>query len=137
MKTILVVAVVVGLIGCTSKSGSNQQAKLAPEKQILAPQLLVKKRDSGAVVIKRDGSFTGNACLSRVYINGKPVADLDTSQEVIVYPSPGQYVISTLPKDFCAGSMSAQSAEVDAGSTLTFRIGYATDGDFGIYPSAH
>ena len=137
MKTMLIVAVVVGLVGCTSKSGSNQQAKLAPQKQILAPQLLVKKRDSGAVVIKRDGSFTGNSCLSRVYINGKPVADLDTSQEVIVYPSPGEYVISTLPKDFCAGSMSAQSAEVDAGSTLTFRIGYATDGDFGIYPATH
>ena len=137
MKTMLVVAVIIGLVGCTPKSGSEQQAKLAPEKQILAPQLLVKKRDSGAVVIKRDGSFTGNSCLSRVYINGKPVADLDTSQEVIVYPSPGEYVISTLPKDFCAGSMSAQSAEVDAGSTLTFRIGYATDGDFGIYPSTH
>ncbi|MDU5454160.1 hypothetical protein [Pseudescherichia vulneris] len=137
MKKILIAVVVVGLIGCTSKSGSNQQAKLAPQKQILAPQLLVKKRDSGAVVIKRDGSFTGNSCLSRVYINGKPVVDLDTSQEVVVYPTPGEYVISTLPKDFCAGSMSAQSAEVDAGSTLTFRIGYATDGDFGIYPSTH
>ncbi len=137
MKTVLVVAVAIGLMGCTPKSGSDQQAKLAPQKQILAPQLLVKKRDSGAVVIKRDGSFTGNTCLSRVYINGKPVADLDTSQEVIVYPSPGEYVISTLPKDFCSGSMSAQSADIDAGSTLTFRIGYAPDGDFGIYPSSH
>jgi len=137
MKTMLIVAVTVGLIGCTSKSESNQQAKIAPQKQILDPQLLVKKRDSGAVVIKRDGSFTGNTCLSRVYINGKPIADLDTSQEVIVYPSPGEYVISSLPKDFCVGGMSAQSADVDAGSTLTFRIGYATDGDFGIYPSSH
>lgn len=135
MKTMLIVAVVVGLVGCTSQSGSNQQAKIAPQKQILTPQLLVKKRDSGAVIIKRDGSFTGNTCLSRVYLNGKPVADLDTSQEVIVYPSPGDYVISTLPKDFCGGSMSAQTAEVDTGSTLTFRIGYATDGDFGIYPA--
>lgn len=135
MKAMLIVAMVVGLVGCTSQSGSNQQVKLAPQKQILDPQLLVKKRDAGAVVIKRDGSFTGNTCLSRVYINGKPVADLDTSQEVIVYPSPGNYVISTLPKDFCSGGMSAQSANVDAGSTLTFRIGYATDGDFGIYPA--
>ncbi len=136
MKTMLLVAVVAGLIGCTSKSGSNQQAKIAPQKQILNPQLLVKTKDSGAVVIKRDGSFAGNTCLSRVYINGKPVADLDTSQEVIVYPSPGEYVISTLPKDFCGGGMSAQSAEVDTGSTLTFRIGYANDGDFGIYPAS-
>lgn len=135
MKTMLIVAIVVGLTGCTSPSGSNKQAKVAPQKQILNPQLLVKSKDSGAVVIKRDGSFTGNTCLSRVYLNGKPVADLDTSQEVIVYPSPGDYVISTLPKDFCGGGMSAQSAEVDAGSTLTFRIGYAADGDFGIYPA--
>jgi len=136
MKKMLVVAVVVGLVGCTSQSGSNQQAKIAPQKQILAPQLLVKKRDSGAVVIKRDGSFTGNTCLSRVYINGKPIADLDTSQEVIVYPSPGEYVISTLPKDFCGGGISTQSADVDAGSTLTFRIGYANNGDYGLYPAA-
>lgn len=135
MKKMLVVAVVVGLVGCTSHSGSNQQAKIAPQKQILAPQLLVKKRDSGAVVIKRDGSFTGNSCLSRVYINGKPIADLDTSQEVIVYPSPGEYVISTLPKDFCGGGISTQAADVDAGSTLTFRIGYANNGDYGLYPA--
>ncbi|WP_312209700.1 hypothetical protein [Pseudescherichia sp.] len=135
MKKMLVVAVVVGLVGCTSQSGSNQLAKIAPQKQILAPQLLVKKRDSGAVVIKRDGSFTGNTCLSRVYLNGKPVADLDTSQEVIVYPSPGDYVISTLPKDFCGGGISTQSADVDAGSTLTFRIGYANNGDYGLYPA--
>ena len=55
MKKILIAVVVVGLIGCTSKSGSNQQAKLAPQKQILAPQLLVKKRDSamGALQVIR------------------------------------------------------------------------------------
>lgn len=136
MKSMLIVAVAISLTGCTSKSGSNQWVKLAPQKQILSPQLLVKKRDAGAVVIKRDGSFTGNTCLSRVYLNGKPVADLDTSQEVVVYPPPGDYVISTLPKDICGGGISAQSAEVDAGSTLTFRIGYGANGDFGIYPAS-
>jgi hypothetical protein len=36
----------------------------------------------------------------------------------------------------CGGGMSEQSGEVTEGKTLMYRVGYGTNGDFGIYPTA-
>ena len=39
------------------------------------------------MIIKRDSGFFGSACFSRVYVDGKEVADLGTAQKVVVYPT--------------------------------------------------
>ncbi len=78
----------------------------------------------------------GSACMTRVYVDGKEVADLDTAQKVTVYPKIGDHIFSAWPKGMCGGGMSEQSGRVAEGDVLMFRVGYGTNGDFGIYPTA-
>jgi len=106
------------LAGCATKPVTNEQAKDVPAKQIIDSTLLVKNADSGKVIIKRDSGFMGSACLTRVYVDGKDVADLDTAEKVTVYPKSGDHIFSAWPKGICGGGMSEQSGKVTENGTL-------------------
>ncbi|MDO3404315.1 hypothetical protein QWI28_04235 [Citrobacter freundii] len=81
MRTIALFFGAVFLTGCATKPISTEQAKPAPEKQILDKSLFTKKPETGVVVIKRDSGYVGSACLTRVYVDGREVADLDPEQK--------------------------------------------------------
>jgi len=136
MKKILLAMVLLGLTGCATKPVTNEQAKDVPVSQIIDKTMLSKKENTGAVIIKRDSGFMGSACLTRVYIDGKEIADLDTSEKVTVYPLVGEHIFSAWPKGLCGGGMSEQSGKVNTDKPLMYRVGYGTNGDFGIYPTA-
>lgn len=136
MKKIVLALVIFGITGCATKPVTNEQAKNIPSKQILNSSLLSKKEGTGEVIIKRDSGFMGSACMTRVYIDGKEIADLDTAEKVVVYPVTGEHIFSAWPKGVCGGGMSEQSGKVTEDKTLMYRIGYGTNGDFGIYPTA-
>ena len=71
-----------------------------------------------------------------VNIDGKEIADLDTAEKAVIYPVTGSHIFSAWPKGMCGGGMSEQSGDVIEGKTLMYRVGYGTNGDFGIYPTA-
>lgn len=138
MKKLLLLACAAGflLIGCATKPVSNEEAKPVPSSQIINTSLLDKKEGTGQVIIKRDSGFFGSACFSRVYVDGKEVADLGTSQKVTVYPTIGDHIFSAWPKGICGGGMSGQAGEVVEDKTLIYRIGYGSNGEYGIQPTA-
>ncbi|HGU6809359.1 TPA: hypothetical protein ACNAGR_005546 [Klebsiella pneumoniae] len=136
MKKIALALVIVGISGCATKPVTNEQAQNIPAKQILDSSFLSKKEGTGEVIIKRDSGVMGSACMTRVYLDGKEIADLDTAQKAVIYPKVGNHIFSAWPKGMCGGGMSEQSGTVIDGKTLMYRIGYGTNGDFGIYPTA-
>ncbi|AWS96465.1 hypothetical protein M5R23_05800 [Citrobacter freundii] len=131
-----IILLAVLMVGCATKPVTNEQAKDVPVKQIIDNTMLVKNDGTGKVIIKRDSGFMGSACLTRVYVDGKEVADLDTAEKVTVYPKLGDHIFSAWPKGVCGGGMSEQSGKVTESATLMYRIGYGTNGDFGIHPTA-
>lgn len=136
MKKIALALVIVGISGCATKPVTNEQAQNIPAKQILDSSFFSKKEGTGEVIIKRDSGVMGGACMTRVYLDGKEIADLDTAQKAVIYPKVGNHIFSAWPKGMCGGGMSEQSGTVIDGKTLMYRIGYGTNGDFGIYPTA-
>ncbi|HBU8521295.1 hypothetical protein [Klebsiella aerogenes] len=136
MKKIALALVIVGISGCATKPVTNEQAQNIPFKQILDSSFFSKKEGTGEVIIKRDSGVMGSACMTRVYLDGKEIADLDTAQKAVIYPEVGNHIFSAWPKGMCGGGMSEQSGTVTDGKTLMYRIGYGTNGDFGIYPTA-
>ena len=136
MKKIALALVIVGISGCATKPVTNEQAQNIPAKQILDSSFFSKKEGTGEVIIKRDSGVMGSACMTRVYLDGKEIADLDTAQKAVIYPKVGNHIFSAWPKGVCGGGMSEQSGTVIDGKTLMYRIGYGTNGDFGIYPTA-
>ncbi|ELW9440226.1 hypothetical protein RJ492_000555 [Pluralibacter gergoviae] len=136
MKSSIITICILALVGCATKPVSNEQAKDVPNKQVINQSLLLKKENTGKVIIKRDSGFAGSACLTRVYVDGVEMADLDTSQKIVIYPDVGDHIFSAWPKGICGGGMSEQSGRVQDGKVLIYRVGYGTNGDFGIYPTA-
>ncbi|WP_113391694.1 hypothetical protein [Escherichia coli] len=136
VKNGLACGIMLALVGCATKPVSNEQATPVPEKQIISTALLEKRDGTGEVIIKRDSGFFGSACFSRVYVDGKEVADLGTAQKVVVYPTIGDHVFSAWPKGVCGGGMSEQAGNVTTDRTLMYRIGYGSNGEYGIHPTA-
>lgn len=136
MKKNIIVICMIALTGCATKPVTNEQAKDVPNKQIINVSLLSEKVGTGKVIIKRDSGFAGSACMTRVYVDGVELADLDTSQKIVLYPNIGEHIFSAWPKGMCGGGMSEQSGVVREDKTLIYRVGYGSNGDFGIYPTA-
>ena len=136
MKNIFLITTIIILCGCATKPVTNEQATEVPDNQIINKTLLNPGAETGKVIIKRDSGFMGSACLTRVYVDGKEIADLDTAQKVTLYPGLGEHIFSAWPKGICGGGMSEQSGRVVKDGLLMYRIGYGTNGDFGIYPTA-
>ncbi|PHM47429.1 hypothetical protein [Xenorhabdus sp. KK7.4] len=136
MKKIALVATALLVTGCATRPISNEAAKPVPEKQIIKHDLFAKKEGTGKVIIKRDAGIGGSACLSRIYIDGQELADLGSAQKAVIYPKVGRHIFSAWPKGICGGGMSEQEGIVTENETLIYRVGYGSNGDYSIYPTA-
>ncbi|TKB75572.1 MAG: hypothetical protein E8D46_01755 [Nitrospira sp.] len=136
LTRLLVFAFAVVIAGCATRPVSNVEATPVPIDRIIDGKFLQQTADAGIVTVKRDSGFGGSACSSRVFVNAKPVADLRTSEKVIIYLPAGEYVFSAWPNGICSGGMSEVHATVKSGAELSFRIGYGSGGYFTINATA-
>lgn len=135
-KRIVVIGMIALVSGCATQPVSNAAARSVPSNRIIDSALIKPSPDSGVVTVKRDSGFGGSACSSRVFVNAKPIADLDASEKVVLYLQAGEYILSAWPNGICGGGMSEVRASVKSGSELSFRIGYGSNGDFTINATA-
>ena len=138
VKLHLPVIAMLGLLltSCATRPISNAEAIHVPSEQILSRLLLEQKPKTGQVVIKRDSGIFGSACSSRVFVDGNPVADIGAAEKIVLYIPEGEHIFSAWPNGICGGGMSEVKAMVRAGSQSNFRIGYGSNGDFTINPTA-
>lgn len=124
------------IAGCATRPISNAESKPVPSIRIIDARYLSNSPNTGIVTIKRDSGLGGSACTSRVFVNAKPVADLDPTEKVVLYLPENEYVFSAWPNGICGGGMSEVRANVKTGMELNFRIGYGSNGDFTINATA-
>lgn len=136
MKVFILALFVFTISGCGTNSISNEKARAVPNSQIFNHEITKVSDGSGMVIIKRDSGIMGSPCLTRVYLDGKDVADLNAGEKITIYPKIGMHIFSARPKGACGGDMSEQSGRVEEGGKLTFRVGYGTYADFGLHPTA-
>lgn len=73
------------LLGCATRPVSNSEAVHVSNAQVLDSTYLKPIPNSGVVTIKRDRGVGGSVCSSRVFVNAKPIADLNASEKVVIY----------------------------------------------------
>src|ERR1700730_17777998 len=122
--------------GCATRPVSDSDTTPVPPDRIIDSRFLQPSPASGTVTVKRDRGFGGSACSSRVFVDASPTADLRPSERLVVYLPPGDHVISAWPNGVCGGGMSEARANVTSGSKLAFPIGYGSNGDFYVNPTA-
>lgn len=132
----LFIVFAVFIAGCATRPISNAKAVEVPSDRIIDSTYLRSVPNAGRVTIKRDSGFLGRACSSRIFVNAQPIADIRTSEKIVLYLPAGDYVFRAWPNDPCAGGMSEVRGTVTSSSELNFRIGYGSNGDFAIHATA-
>lgn len=122
--------------GCATRPVSNAESKPVPSSRIIDARYFNSSPNTGVVTVKRDSGVGGSACTSRVFVNAKPIADLDPAEKVVLYLPADEYILSAWPNGICGGGMSEVRASVKPGMELNFRIGYGSNGDFTINATA-
>jgi type IV pilus biogenesis protein CpaD/CtpE len=126
-----IIALIAALLSaCASQPISNIDAIPVAGTSVLSPALLQQRPGTYAVTIKRDAGFMGGACSTRIYVDGQAVADIQTSEKVVVYLLEGDHIFSARPNGICAGGVSETKAVVKAGTPLNLRAAYGSNGEF-------
>lgn len=130
----LFIAPAVLIAGCATRPISNAKAVDVPSDRIIDSTYLRPVSKAGRITIKRDRGLLGMGCSSRIFVNTQPVADIRTSERIVLYLPAGNYVFSA--QDNCDGGMSEVQGTVTSSSELNFRVGYESSGDFAIHATA-
>ena len=126
------------LLGCASTPVPTSEAVQIPDSRVLegGKQYLLPNKNSGKLIVKRDSGIMGVACSTRIYLNGKDIADLDTSEKVVLNLPEGEYIVSAEPNGICGGGLTEVKFNVKANSQSVFRYGTSGNGSPSIYPTA-
>jgi hypothetical protein len=136
----LLAGVVFALCGaCTTQPISNAGVAPVSSGRVLDPTFTQPAPGTTAVTIKRDVEFFGAGCSCRVFLNAKPIADLFASEQIVFYLPAGEYRIAVWPNNSngtsCGGAVAEVQATVKLGVEQSFRIGFASNGAFRIFPT--
>ena len=126
------------LLGCASTPVPTSEAVQIPDSRVLesGKQYLSPIKNSGQFIVKRDAGIMGIACSTKIYLNGKGIADLDTSEKVVLNLPEGDYIVSAEPNGVCGGGLTEVKFNVKANSKSIFRYGTSGNGSPSIYPTA-
>ncbi|WP_415713229.1 hypothetical protein [Maridesulfovibrio sp.] len=124
------------LAGCATRPIANELAEPVSSENIIDNIYFESSVDTGQVTIKRDEGFGGSGCSTRFFVDAKPIVDLSVSEKIVLYIPEGDHILSAWPNGLCGGGMAEIKTTIKKGAEATFRIGWGSNGDFFISPTA-
>lgn len=122
--------------GCATTPIPSEQATFVPTNQIIDARYLQEHEGTGEVIVKRDSGIFGSACFSKVYVDAIFVAHVNPAEKVVLFLPEGDHLVGAEPNSICGGGLTEAKATVVKGKRLVFRIGYGSNGDYRIQPTA-
>lgn len=136
MNKLNIVCIALTLSACSNTPVPTSQAKEVSGSKLLTTEFSQKNEASGTVIVKRDSGKMGSLCTLRIFVDGKPLANLESEEKVTAYLNPGRHIISADPRGACTGGMSEQIADLASSETQIFRASFGSSGDFILSPTA-
>lgn len=136
MKKRFIIYAALLMTGCATEPLNTHSARPVPQERILASSFTKPQQGSGTLIVKRDPGFHGAACTHRLYIDGVPFADIDTSEKVQIFLAPGDHILGVKKNGICGGGNAEVSFVLNAGQTRTYRTGVGTSSDITLQPTA-
>ncbi|HSK29304.1 MAG TPA: hypothetical protein VLA17_05015 [Candidatus Limnocylindria bacterium] len=131
----LIALMLLSITACATTPVTINQATAVPDTRILAPQLLAQAKNTGSLVVKRDGGFMGSACTIRVFVDAVAVADLGPSEKVEVFVPLGEHSVVVSPNGICGGGISETVVAIMPERQRILRIATGQSGDLSLQPS--
>jgi len=133
LSIVIAIAYAASIVGCATGVTPTDKAEPVPSKHVFNIQLLQQTPGTGQVIVKLDNRI---GCATQLSVNGKRVADINSSEKFVMYLPEGDHILSAWPGSFCGGGMSEIKVSVKADSHQTFRVGYGSGSDYHILPTA-
>ncbi|HEN8714610.1 TPA: hypothetical protein U8203_005102 [Pseudomonas putida] len=125
------------LAGCATSPVPLGEAVQAPSERVTGYQKPVE--GGGTVIVVRDRGFVGSGCYATVFLNGKPVARLDTKEKASFYVPAGHWTLGARVDGEALCSLGNERLEdsviVEPGQTKKYRIYTSSEGEVGIKAS--
>lgn len=126
--TALLIAIAVSIAACSTTPTARDEARPA---DAVVPYSMTKPTvGSGTLTVRRDLGFLGKGCDHVVRIDGKFIAQLNTGQQVTLYPPLGEHSIEVQTTGTWCGAPQSVGANVMliAGKAKVFRTGMNAGG---------
>lgn len=132
----IVLATCLALAGCATEPVSTADARPVPADRIHSAAYSKQAPDSGTVLIKRDSGMMAAACAVQVFINGSLIAELRTSEMLVLYMPPGEHIAGTRSSGICYSGNSEAPIVVKPRETRAYRLSIDAGGTSRIGPTA-
>lgn len=125
------------LAGCATSPVPLAKAVQAPSERVTGYQKPLA--GGGTLIVVRDRGFTGGGCFATVFLNGEPVARLDTKEKASFYVPAGHWTLGAGIEGNGLCSFGNERLEdavvVEPGQTKRYRIYTSSEGEVGIKSS--
>lgn len=136
MKARPMIAAVISatLAACSTTPVSLSEATPVPQDR----QLAYKQAgdNTGAVVVRRDTGIQSSVCATQILVNGRIAAYIRTGERITLHLPAGDFILGAVADSICAGGLVELRAQATPGTPQYFRIGYDSNGTFGLYATA-
>lgn len=138
MRIISTISLIFMLAGCATNPVLTANAELVPSDQVIEKEALVKTPEKDAeITISRDsGGFIGRGNSYRIYIDGKPIADLDGGEYFTAYIKSGRHILAVRTNGPFAGGVQEIEINVGTGESRKYRTGANSSGEYFISPTS-
>jgi hypothetical protein len=136
MKNLFVAVLFVALCGCATRPISNSEAKPVPLNRVLNTSYSTSSVNTTKVTVKRDSGISGSGCSTKIFLNAAPIAELDCGEKIELHLLAGEYILSAWPNGVCGGGMSESKLTLVQDKEQSYRVGYGSNGDFYLNPTA-
>lgn len=132
-KTILAATVSLALAGCATTPIPTDEAV---QVRTGSKQFSLPKEGHGKLVVKRDQGLNTGACSTKVFVDGISVADIGRGEKVVLYVPLGEHIVSAVANGICAGGLIETTTHIGPERAAILRIGYGSNGEFTLQPTA-
>lgn len=94
MRNLLLIGIFSALLaGCSSVAVNPDSGKPVPMANVVDKDLLIGDADKGQVVVARDDAFVGGGVDTRVYVDGKRIANVPNATVLRFYLPVGEHKV--------------------------------------------
>jgi hypothetical protein len=135
-KTLLAGVLLLAISGCATEPMTTSVGALVPANRIFVAELAKPATGKASVVVKRDTGFMGGGCEFRLFVDGKPFADIGYGEKVQIHLQPGEHILGARSNGICMAGDAESATVLVAGQTRMYRIGIGSGGELRLQPTA-
>lgn len=135
-KIALIAALLLSISGCATEPMATSAAAPVPQTRMLAADLARPTVGSASLIMKRDSGLNNVACNFRLFVDGRPFADIAAGEKVQIHVPAGEHILGARSNGICLAGNAETVTTLAGGQTRTYRVSVGAGGELKLQPTA-